>query len=330
MKFVFWLIVISLLITGCITNNNDDDKEVWREVNSSVTAELNGVHFINENEGWVAGIGVMLHTIDGGDTWEQQDVPTRANLSDVYFHDENNGWACGSEDIYKTTDGGETWILDDTQNSNTLFRITFTDNDHGYCVGISNWPTPVGGLIRQTFNAGLNWDSEYFVDPEDTLNGQQYIYQLNDISFPSTTTGYVVGGGHWFLKTTDAGQTWVDWSDFRPDNSCRGVFFINNTTGWAVSSAGAIHKTIDGGLTWENQYYLNHTLYKVYFVDENKGWSCGLDGYIVHTSNSGADWEVQYDENIPAGGTTWKDIFFIHENLGFVVGTNGKIIRYEP
>lgn len=329
MKIVWSIVVLLIMLTGCITNNNTD-KEDWKEVTSGVSAELNGIDFINENEGWIAGIGVILHTTDGGTSWAEQTVPTRANLSDVYFLDANNGWACGGEEIFKTTDGGDTWVLNESQNSNTLFRLTFTDADHGYAVGISNWPTPVGGLLQQTSDGGMNWESEYFVDPEDTLNGQQYIYDLNDVHFPTLNTGYIVGGSDWFLKTTDSGINWQDWSDNAPDNFCRGIFFINDNIGWTVGSAGSIHKTIDGGLTWSNQFNLNHTLYKVFFIDENTGWACGLDGYIVHTNDGGANWEVQYDENIASGGTTWKDIFFVNENLGFVVGTDGKILRYIP
>jgi photosystem II stability/assembly factor-like uncharacterized protein len=54
----------------------------------------------------------MLMTKDGGMTWQLSDSLKDGGLSCVYFVDESNGWVAGIQNVYRTTDGGHNWILD--------------------------------------------------------------------------------------------------------------------------------------------------------------------------------------------------------------------------
>ena len=52
-----------------------DSGETWVEQKSGVDSLLCDSMFIDDKNGWVAGIkGVMLHTADGGATWKRQDT----------------------------------------------------------------------------------------------------------------------------------------------------------------------------------------------------------------------------------------------------------------
>ena len=53
--------------------------------------------------------------------------------------------------------------------------------------------------------------------------------------FPTSTVGYVVGGGGNIYKSTDAGDTWVQQTS-PTTNTLYDVFFLDANTGWAVGS----------------------------------------------------------------------------------------------
>jgi photosystem II stability/assembly factor-like uncharacterized protein len=330
MKKMIPLFVILIALVGCFdstSNDNGDEPQLWQAQQSGTSAELNGLHFINETEGWVAGNNVMLHTEDGGQTWNQQTLPQSIVLADVHFLDSQNGWAVGGGTVLRTFDGGLNWQEHNVFSNKTGFRIHFTDSQTGFIAGISSYPP--GALLATTTDAGT-WEMEYYLDPADTLNGMQYYYQFEDIDFPTSEVGYIVGGSDWFLKTTDGGETWEDWSLLAPTMSMNGISFADEQTGWIVGSAGCIYKTTDGGLTWQYQTAINHTLYKVSCVDAQTAWAAGLDGFIVSTHDGGTTWTIEYDENIASGGTSWEDIQFVSSQRGYVVGTNGQIRVYQP
>ncbi|NRA13860.1 MAG: T9SS type A sorting domain-containing protein [Crocinitomicaceae bacterium] len=81
--------------------------------------------------------------------------------------------------------------------------------------------------------------------------------QLNDINFPTSTTGYIVGDSATILKTTDGGNTWVQtpltglpavpWG-----LSITDVEFVDEQIGFIVfqNNGNGPFKTIDGGNTW--------------------------------------------------------------------------------
>ena len=86
----------------------------WISQNSGTTSSLDGVYFVDENNGWIAGWGgIILHTTNGGDTWGLQNTPV-TSLSCIFFTNPQNGWSSGlGGDVVHTTNGGETWVLQD-------------------------------------------------------------------------------------------------------------------------------------------------------------------------------------------------------------------------
>jgi photosystem II stability/assembly factor-like uncharacterized protein len=83
--------------------------------------------------------------------------------------------------------------------------------------------------------------------------------KLNDIDFPTSTTGYIVGDSATILKTTDGGQSWAQipltgitinpWA-----LSITDVEFVDEQIGFIVfqSNVDGPYKTVDGGNTWIN------------------------------------------------------------------------------
>lgn len=133
------------------------------------------LHFLNDQYGWVAGIGGPYKTTNGGLAWEQKSNPDfNFNSGNPFFIDINNGYVSdgsrtgktsnagnswsrvfeaggGYQDlhflttntgyisegkyIHKTTDGGNTWSKEVTLPQKTIIELHFTDAAHGWACG---------------------------------------------------------------------------------------------------------------------------------------------------------------------------------------------------
>ena len=78
----------------------------------SFLVDLEGVHFINTQNGWAVGhAGLILRTTDCGASWQVQQSNTNENLYDILFTSGEEGYAVGANGtILHTTDSGKTWI----------------------------------------------------------------------------------------------------------------------------------------------------------------------------------------------------------------------------
>ena len=93
---------------------SDDDGVTYRQATVVPTrATLTAVHFVGDKDGWAVGhLGVVLHTVDGGETWSLQrdDLSADRPLFGVWFRDRENGFAVGLWGLLlQTTDGGAHW-----------------------------------------------------------------------------------------------------------------------------------------------------------------------------------------------------------------------------
>lgn len=96
---------------GCWTiwtyYKNDKWWETWTHQISNLSLELNDVEFINENDGWIVGLGgVILHTTNGGTNWFVQGSNTSNDLFSASFYNQNIGWVAGDNGLVLTTENG--------------------------------------------------------------------------------------------------------------------------------------------------------------------------------------------------------------------------------
>jgi photosystem II stability/assembly factor-like uncharacterized protein len=113
------------------------------------------------------------------------------------------------------------------------------------------------------------------------------------------------------------------------------VYFVNKQCGWIVGNFGMVLRTCNGGRTWETGHVEeDYALGDVQFVSEGVGWVVGADtlgspdggrtgDIILHSSDSGRRWSVQATL---AGPGSVRDLVFLNETMGWVVGTNGLIL----
>ncbi len=156
----------------------------------------------------------------------------------------------------------------------------------------------------------------------------QMYNSINDLSFPTTSTGFAVGASNEIYRTDNQGSTWAtQTTDISDYSSLYSVDFVNAQTGWAVGGSGNILRTIDGGQTWTHQTSDEVALLSsVSFPNALDGWivAGGAGNVVLRTTNGGVKWD-SIEIPAPAKGL-WAGCFT--SNLfGCVGGTDGQIYR---
>jgi len=303
----------------------------WISQNSGTSSSLDGVYFVDENNGWIAGWGqIILHTTNGGDTWGLQNTPV-TSLSCIFFTDPQNGWASGlGGDVVHTTNGGETWVMQDNLDYQDIFKLYFVNENNGWAAGgfFDYLSGSYGRAIYNTTDGGVNWNVQYDVTFET---------ELHSIYFIDGSTGYAAGGTA-VMKTTNGGSNWFVQQTFS-SFSLKDIVFTNSNTGFVtayyvgVPHYTSIFKTTDSGSSWnEISLGTDEDLSGLYFTDELNGWAVGNDyssgnslALIYRTTDGGNNWVKQ---NIPSFDAL-SEVFFVKATKGWAVGSLGTILTTE-
>ncbi len=141
--------------------------------------------------------------------------------------------------------------------------------------------------------------------------------------------------GH-VLYSDDNGNSWVQ-ADVPVIVNIISIYFVNENTGWAVGHDGIVLKSIDGGKSWSRQFdgfmANEQTLVQRQELVEK------LEAELESASESELE-DVEYaleeaqfamedaQFDIEGGSTKpFLDVWFKDENVGFVVGAYGQIIK---
>ena len=145
---------------------------------------LNGVSFVDENNGWVVGAsGTILHTTNGGRGWSLQFCGTTRNLFSAVFLDASRGWIVGENGtIVKTNDGGATWSAQASGTTNNLNSIFFTDYNTGYAVGDNGTilKTSDGGTVGITEKPAVSHRSSVVSYPNPFSSSTNFKYTVEE------------------------------------------------------------------------------------------------------------------------------------------------------
>lgn len=96
---------------------------------------FNAVTFSGKAAWAVGTRGRIFHSSAGGRMWRQQNSTVTANLNDVFFTSPSNGWAVGDNGIIvRTSDGGLTWTDVDSRVGHRLEKVLFAGGK-GWVIG---------------------------------------------------------------------------------------------------------------------------------------------------------------------------------------------------
>ncbi len=249
--------------------------------------------------------------------WSIQFTETDVDLTDVYFVDNMTGWIVGDENtILSSTMAGNTWPQAPVNSLEGNFRsVTMISENIGWISGDMGG-NPVNGNIYISTNGGSYPESQKLMNyPINTIFG------LNE--------NYVWSGGDngQLLYSVDGGKNWKESiTDF--DFSISDIQFLNEMDGYAVGHQGNILRSTDGGVKWElNLEFPEIDLKSLHFVNASSGWACGSKNTILKFDDSSeTKWISMRIENEPVG-LVWNDIYFLDEDIGWVVGQGGTVYK---
>jgi len=314
---------------------------------SGTVQRLMAVSPVNQRVVWASGAGgTFTVTTDGGETWQSGVVPGAEALQfrDVEGVSAREAYllsiGAGSDSrIYHTTDGGATWTLQFQATNPAAFYdcFAFWTPNRGLVMGDA-----VDGRlpVLRTTDGGETWED---------IGANLPAAQAGEAAFASSGTCVTVQGGKraWIITggaaesrviaTTDGGDTWTSYSTpIVQGTPASGGFSIDFRTPHNGIVAGGdleradqildnVARTSDGGQTWElaTSTPFPGAVYGLSYVNR-----AGLEG-VVATGPAGAAWSPDEGDtwNLLPGVTNYWAVAFANHNSGWLVGTEGRILK---
>ncbi|MBI5216775.1 MAG: T9SS type A sorting domain-containing protein [Ignavibacteriae bacterium] len=339
---------------------SSDGGVTWEEKSKGGGDVYHGIDFLDGMRGVAVGSnGRIVKTTDGGENWfalppgnpphpwSGDDNGSYHSYSTVkYLNDSTIAVAGGLGAFAITTDTGNSWH-NITWNTHAaeIKDMHFLDRQKIIAVGTyGSFPNTTVRIIKST-DGGTTW------------NGISHAYEstsgwLYDVFFIDSLNGYTVGDvGSYptfspiLLRTTDAGNSWIDNSANLPSQgSMKGLHFLDSSNGWLVGMTGTyptaiptVLQTTNGGTSWLSKSlpYFNSALNRVKFINSTTGFAVGFSrrdpvqstvndvpaGYpaLYYTTNGGNTWLIQ-----SVASSYLKEIAFVERNghqLGFSAGS---------
>jgi photosystem II stability/assembly factor-like uncharacterized protein len=324
----------------------------WEQIKLPVDTVLFDLAFVDKTltRGWLVGSkGTFLETTDGGKNW----VPrTFSNLDpeeeityrfeNISFY-ENSGWVIGKPTIVLyTKDGGQSWsrIPISPKLPGEPILITALGQD------IAEMTTS-SGAVYITTNGGRNWKAQIKETIDSTLNRTI----SSGVTGASYFTGNIIGvvrdfngtylaissRGNFFLTWKPGQDFWIprvrDTSrriqsmGFIQNNSENGVWVSTRGGGLSITQAKPDFDSIKGfEFTSSAIKTGGYGILDVAYRKENEIWAACGGGSLYSSDDNGKTW--QKDKSIEGVPTTLYKIKFINSALGFVLGSNGVLLRY--
>lgn len=281
-------------------------------VTYTLTDPLNGVCLVNKKLGWACGNNGQVLKWDG-ETWSKVDtgLAKNENLMAVAFADENEGWITGTHGVILHYNNG-TWNLDASPTQEILYSIAITPSRNVWVVG-SN------GTIL-TYN-GITWGKVTAV----SQSGGASVTVADDIygiGLYGQNNGWAVGNRGLILSFD--GQKWAPYTASPSTERLNSVSVINEVQAWIVGAYGTILRY--NGTAWNKMgsAFSGFDLYQVHMKSDDDGWAIGQDGTIIYYD--GSRW-ISHQK--PEGKPSLNAVAF-YKDMGFMVGQNGAILKFQP
>jgi photosystem II stability/assembly factor-like uncharacterized protein len=232
----------------------------WVKLPFDPKYRFKGIHFFNENVGFVAGRGPngLYKTTNGGVTWDS--INTGIGTASQVWHalsfaNANVGYLVGDNGNYGvTTDGGNTWV----QRLNTLHHGTNIIYDISVIDANTAVSLGAGGRVYKTTDQGVTFINQSTLGTTSAMYG---------IDFLTPTYGMLVGSSGRGHKTTDGGATWLQMTSIGAGTTTLyGIGIVSENIAWISGSSGSVYYTTNGGSSWtksDKVPFSNRIIYEI-------------------------------------------------------------------
>lgn len=228
----------------------------------------------------VAQAGVQTGT--SGWQWGNP-LPQGNELAAMAFNG-TTGYAAGDfGTLLKTTDGGGSWTGLRTGTAAPLFRVHLVD--------ATTLVTGGPCVARRSTDGGQSFTRIAFAPVESSCDDP-----LQDLSFVTPDTGWLLQNDGAVQQTTDGGQTFSPRTAVPGTRAAGGqafagaISFRTPTTGYATTNVGTIFVTADGGQSWKQAADAGVPLTDLLFVGDQRVFASGPSGVVARSDDGGTTW----------------------------------------
>jgi photosystem II stability/assembly factor-like uncharacterized protein len=290
----------------------NDGGQTFTKTATGITFYLNDIA-VGRNGIFIAGdCGLLIYSENFFQTYEAKETGIVANLNNIIFKTETEGFIAASGGmILHTEDGGRIWKREKTGYNGSILGLAINNEGHVYAAGaeqvlmnngtlfqyhplpdtlIFRW-YPVEGLSNPndlTPIASPQYPIKYTLTVSDT-NGNI----ASDTLMVDVVKPYVFAGADTMIRKNDSIR----------------LFGV-------VQCARLSSVTTHSHITHE----------ATHFINQDTGFMTGMNysaSAIIKTTDGGKSWS----NRIKNLYLNLKDITFVNDTVGFVVGANGTILK---
>jgi len=294
-------------------DNPTNPPGTWEVYPSPTNKSLRAVDFVDRNNGWAAGAGVMLRYLNG--SWIAESGHGNHDYDDIDMVSVNDGWAVGFDGVSEKWKiwrwNGSRWY-EFQEVTGAIYCIDMINSSRGW-IGGKNY------FLR--FN-GTTWEW-----------GGNAPSSMYDIQMESDNYGWAVGYNYIMRR---ASGSWLQVA-FNRDWNLGRVFMFGTGFGWATGIYRPTEKAMI--LRYRGSWQLNKiftdfwNIYNIWSFGNDTAWTCCARNYTPPYGGSFQyfDRGVWHEQTNPdPSKNVMISLYFFDEDNGWGFGSFGKIWRYKP
>ena len=280
--------------------------------------------------------GHILYSDDNGRSWTQADVPISLAITSVTFAGSGQAWATAHDGfLLNSADNGATWKVKLTGSD--VARLSVGAIEERIAVLESEV-----AVAPHDAREDLEWaldDYQFALEEATAAIDDGMTSPMLSVWFADARNGYALGAYGVFLRTRDAGETWVMESN-RLDNPDKYHLYdiVRSRSGTLLvaGEAGTLLRSLDAGENWERiEAIYAGSFFGAVAASDGSLLIFGLRGNVFRSADEGESWtriDTGDQRTLMCGAATDNGTVILAGAAGAVLRSddNGTVFRIVP